>query len=65
MIVTRGNGDVNLTWKRSKPTSELDLFIKYAGTPHLRVSKMRANGKLSFVHCVRYVVLRFGREGDQ
>ena len=24
---------------------------------------MCANGKLSFVHCVRYVVLRFGREG--
>ena len=24
---------------------------------------MGANGKLSFVHCVRYVVLRFGREG--
>ena len=67
IIITCGNDDVNRTYKRSKPTSESDLLkIWDFVITSIQASKMRASGRSQiYDHCVRCVVLRFGREGDQ
>ena len=60
MIITRGDGDVNLTWKRSKPASEPDLL----NTPELHIYEYpRCTRMVSHLLFTVFDVLYFDLEG--